>query len=667
MTEFAMIMDLALIWLVALVTGHVCIRFKLPVIAGYMLAGVIVGPHVLKWIHQTEQIKVLAEFGVAMLLFALGVDLSLKQVLSSARKILSAGAMQILLTLIAGWVIASLTGLASSPAEGFLFGSICAISSSVVISRTLIDRGELESVHGRILIPLALVQDLSLVIIIPFLPVLQRTSGADYTGIILSGLKAIFFVLIVVLGATRIIPPLLARSATTNAKEIFLLTILVLCLSIALLSQFLGLSIALGAFLAGLMMSESTYAHQALHDVSPLRDIFSIIFFVSVGMLLDPVFISQNWLQVTAFVTFLILGKALIGTFAALLATTSIRSAILVGTGLSQIGEFSFVLLTMGHEYKLISDPIYNLFFAGAIVSMIASPALMSIVPKLMRHHFQKEANQSYDFKHKGLSDHVVICGFGRTGRNLGLVLEAFQISFVVIELNGSIIEDLAVQGIPHIYGDAMNQSTLAKAQIADAAVLVLTMSDPLTTEAVADFTRSRSPQLSIIARAERTEDIPLFRSAGANAIVQPEFEASIEITRLVLHSLKRPFNEVHRALNVIRSRRYAIFQPDIEALDAGAGIEFGDNQIGLWFAITSQELEGKSIAELNVRAETGATITAVKRDESTIAFPEPAFHLTQHDWVYAVGDTTQLEQLEQKFHLSQIKPPSQCQEGSLS
>ncbi|MBZ0190034.1 MAG: NAD-binding protein, partial [Candidatus Obscuribacterales bacterium] len=362
----------------------------------------------------------------------------------------------------------------------------------------------------------------------------------------------------------------------------------------------------------------------------------------------------------------LILGKAVIGTFAALLATTSIRSAILIGTGLSQIGEFSFVLLTMGHEYKLISDAIYKLFFAGAIVSMIASPALMSIVPKLMRQHFQKESIQPTGFQQKGRQNHVVICGFGRTGRNLGLVLESFQIPFVVIELNGSIIEDLAVQGIPHIYGDAMNQTTLAKAQITEATVLVLTMSDPLTTEAVANFTRKTNPHLRIIARAERTEDIPQFRSAGANAIVQPEFEASIEITRLVLHSLKRPFNEVHRALNVIRSRRYAIFQPDIEALDTGTGIEFGDNQIGLWFAITTQELDGKSIAELNVRAETGATITAVKRNESTIAFPEPAFHLNQTDWIYAVGDTKQLQQLEAKFHLAQVLAPGQYPEGIL-
>ncbi len=662
MSEFALIRDLGLIWLVALVTGHICIRFKQPVIAGYMLAGVIVGPHGLKLIGESEQIKVLAEFGVAMLLFALGVDLSLKQVASSAKRILSAGIVQIIVTIAAGWTIAWITGLAKNPGEGFLFGSICAISSSVVISRTLMDRGELDSIHGRILVPLSLVQDLSLVVIIPFLPLLQGSSGTDLTGLLESGLKAGIFIIVVVVGATRVIPVVLARSAKANSKEIFLLTIIVLCLGIALLSQFLGLSIALGAFLAGIMMSESTYAHQALHDVSPLRDIFSIIFFVSVGMLLDPVFIGEHWREVAVFVVALISGKALIGSAAALLATTNIRSAILVGTGLSQIGEFSFVLLTIGHGLKLINDAIYNLFFAGAIVSMIASPALMSVVPRLMRRHFQKEQPLPTNSRHSHLQGHVVVCGFGRIGRNLGHVLEAFQVPFVVIELNAGIIEDLAMRGIPHIYGDAMNQLVLVKAQLKHASVLVLTMPDPLSAEAVAAFARERNPQIKIVARAHRSDDIRLFRAAGVNAVVQPEFEASIEITRLVLHGLERPASEVNRAINVIKTRRYAIFQPDIQGAEPTTHIEFSDDQLGLWFTVASEELEGRSIADLNVRGETGATITAVKRNTKTIAFPEPAFQLSLQDQVYAVGNSEQLHEFEQKFAL--IKGQSATTEG---
>jgi CPA2 family monovalent cation:H+ antiporter-2 len=656
MNEITLIRDLAVIWAVALAAGHLFIRLKQPVIAGYMLAGVIVGPHGLKWIDQSEQIKVLAEFGVAMLLFTLGVDLSLKQVMSSARPIVSAGIVQVVGTLGVGWAIAVLTGLAKNPGEGFIFGSICAISSSVVISRTLMDRGELDSVHGRILVPLSLVQDLCLVVIIPFLPVLEDSSGAAWSGLLLSGLKAIVFILIVVVGATRIMPMLLGKSAKANSKEIFLLTILVLCLGIALLSQFLGLSIALGAFLAGIMMSESTYAHQALHDVSPLRDIFSTIFFVSVGMLLDPVFIAQHWSQVGIFVIVLIAGKALIGCGAALFATNNLRSAILVGTGLSQIGEFSFVLLTLGYGYKLIGDAIYNLFFAGAVVSMIASPALMSIVPKLMRNRFRQAPGLPINSRHTHLHDHVIVCGFGRIGRNLGHVLEAFQLPFVVIELNANIIEDLAMRGVPHIYGDAMNALVLVKAQLEHASMLVLTMPDPLSAEAVAAFARERNPDIKIVARAHRTDDIRIFRSAGVNAVVQPEFEASIEITRLVLHGLNRPVNEVHRALNVIKTRRYAIFQPDIDEVEPGTHVEIGEDQMGLWFTVASEDIHGKSISDLNVRGETGATITAIKRKGKTVAFPDAVFELDLSDEVYAVGNSEQLHELEKRFALVQSR-----------
>lgn len=635
--------------------GHICIRLKQPVIAGYILAGVLVGPHGLRWINQPDQIEVLAEFGVAMLLFALGVDLSLKQVISSARRILSAGVSQIILSLAVGWVSAWLAGLVRSPAEGFLFGSICAISSSVVISKTLLDRGELDSIHGRILIPLALVQDLSLVVIIPFLPVLSHTGSSDSSGILVAALKAVAFAAIVVIGATRVIPPVLARAAKTNAKEIFLLSILVLCLSIALLSQAFGMSIALGAFLAGLMMSESTYAHQALTDVSPLRDIFSIIFFVSVGMLLDPLFISNHWLDVGIFVICLIAGKAVIGALCALLATSNLRSAILVGVGLSQIGEFSFVLLTLGYRAGLLSDSIYNLFFAGAIVSMVASPVLMGITPRLLRSHFKNSAESPPESGRLDLQEHVIVCGFGRIGRNLGHILEAFQIPFLVIELNASIIEDLAIQGIPHIYGDAMNKLVLTKAQLSQASILVLSMSDPLSSEAIAAFARLTNPAIKVIARAHRHDEIRLFRSAGVNAVVQPEFEASIEITRLVLHGLNRPFNEVHHALNVIRSRRYAIFQPDIDAMEPSAYVEFSGEQMGLWFSVDSVELHSRSLADLDFRARTGATVAAVRRDGATFAFPEPTFKLECNDQIYAVGKCEQLERLQERFPLSPV------------
>jgi CPA2 family monovalent cation:H+ antiporter-2 len=590
MKEFTLIADLAIIWCAALIAGYVCIRAKQPVMAGYMVAGIAIGPHGFKLINQIEQIKVISEFGVAMLLFALGVDLSLRQIVASAKKILLAGSTQMVLTIGASWWLASSIGLAPNIAAGFLFGCVCAISSSVIISKVLSERGETDSIHGQILIPLALVQDLSLVLIIPFLPVLQETANANYTDFLVSAGKAVLFLLAIIVGATKVVPHVVSFSAKSNNRELFLLTLIVLCLSVALLSQNIGLSIALGAFLAGIMLSESPYIHQALTDLMPLRDLFATVFFVSIGMLLDPHFIVSHILEVLTFVLLLIIGKTLIGTVSAFFATKNLRSAILVGVGLAQIGEFSFVLLSLGYDSKLISSAMYNLFFAGAVVTLIASPALMTLMPKVLkkfsalshkRHLNQADgqsggrANNIASTNGQGASDesddesqntndlidHVVVCGFGRIGKNVGDVLEAHHIPFVVIELNAGIMDDLAMRAIKHIYGDAVSPIVMDKARIDKASCLIITTPDPISTLSIINYARRCNENIKIVARAHRTEDINAFRAAGANAVVQPEFEASIEITKLALQSLTRPLPEIQVALDRIKKQRYKLFR----------------------------------------------------------------------------------------------------------
>ncbi|MBK7746371.1 MAG: cation:proton antiporter [Candidatus Obscuribacter sp.] len=666
MPELSLIKDLAIIWACALIAGHICLRLKQPVLAGYMVTGIIVGPHCLKLIGDTKQIEVLAEFGVAMLLFALGVDLSIKQIAASAGRLIAVGASQLFFTTLVFATGAYLLKLSTSPAQAFLFGCVCAISSSVVISKMLSDRGEADSIHGRILIPLSLLQDLSLVLIIPFLPILASSGHGDGSlqEVGISALKAVGFIAFIVFGATRLLPSLLAQAARSNSRELFLLTLIVLCLFIALLSDRLGLSIALGAFLAGIMISESVFAHQALHDVQPLRDLFSVVFFVSVGMLLEPTFIFAHSLEVFVFVTCLITGKLLIGAGSALFATKNFRSAWLVGAGLAQIGEFSFILLTLGRSLGLISDYMYNLFFAGAVTSLIVSPSLMALVPKLLHRAGMlsgtktlKHENQTSGYSER-LKDHVIICGFGRVGRNLGMVLSAYQIPYIVIELNAGIIEDLAMKGTPHIYGDSTSPLVMIKANIKDAACLVLTMPDPSAIMAVTGFARERNQNVKIIARAHRQDDIGAFRERGANAVVQPEFEASIEITRLALHSRNRPQEEIEQALTRIRAQRYQELTPDfIEEERTQVYMSLDENQLGLWFINNFDKVTGKSPADLNVRKLTGVTITAVKRDSKTFAYPSPAMALQSGDELYAVGTSEQLTRFEQIFQLQRFSP----------
>lgn len=669
MSELALIKDLALIWGVALASGYACSKLKQPVLTGYIIGGVVVGPSGLGWIQQGDQVRVLAELGAAVLLFALGVELSLRRVLQSAGKTILAGTVQIVLTILAVWAITAAWGTAQSVASGFLFGCVCALSSSLVISKVLMDRGEADSIHGQILIQMNLVQDLSLVVIIPFLPVLASGSSLLSVDVLLSAGKAVLFVLAVVFGATKIVPPFLAQAARANTRELFILTVLVVCFSIALLSQALGLSIALGAFLAGLMISGSSYSHQALHDVMPLKDVFSTVFFVSIGMLLNPAFIAAHWLDVSLFVFLLIAIKALIGAGSALIITRHVRSAILTGVGLSQIGEFSFILLTLGYSNKLINDAMYNLFFAGAVVSMMASPALMSVVPRLLARYApsrEKLENKKDRSRFSNLKDHIILCGFGRIGRNLGIVLETHQIPFIVIELNAGIIDDLNERNIHHIYGDASSRIVLLRANLKQASCLILTMPDPLETVWVATFARQRNPDIKIIARAHRTEDIEVFRSAGINAVVQPEFEASIEITRLALHGVQWKSTDIERALDQIRQHRYLVFRPDIGSV-GDSEFHFDEGQFGVWFKVRDESLTGKSLRKLDIRRRTGATVTAVKRSEKTMAYPDPSTELSEGDEIFVVGSHEQHQRFEQEFAMPRFCPISESTSDTIT
>lgn len=675
MEELALIRDLAIIWAAALVVGYLCVRLKQPIIAGYILAGIVIGPHGLKLIDQSQQISVLAEFGVALLLFALGVEVSLRQIFSSAFKIIIAGLCQIIGTAVLGWYLAELTGLSSGPGGGFLFGFICALSSSVVVTKVLMERGELDSSHGQILVPLLVIQDLSLVPVISLLPVMKSTGG-DALGLIAIALaKAAVFIVFIIWSSTKLVPLILSRVAHSNYRELFLLTIISLCLVIAIVGHELGLSLALGAFLAGIMISESTYGHQALADLLPLRDLFSTVFFVSVGMLLNPSFIVEHWIQVGIFVFVLIVGKALTAGAAAWMVTPNLRRASLVGIGLAQIGEFSFVLALAGYKSEILSESLYNLFFAGAVVSLIAAPFLMSSFPAMIRKMTspgsKKDERRMEDRDPAGaagMHGHVVLCGYGRIGRNLGLVLHSYSVPFVVIELNAAITGELEELKVPFVYGDALSRIVLLRANLREASVLVVTIPDPVAAISIIDIARHYNPQIKIIARAHRSEDIDVFRATGANAVVQPEFEASIEITRLTLLSLNKGDPEIQTALSSIRQRRYSIFQPDIASSSMAQIVGFPhDEYTGAWFKVKNNDTIGKTISDLDIRRATGATIAAIRRDDSVMPYPKPDSVLAQDDEIYVVGNPQEVTNFEEAFSLPRFCPVSAVTSDEIS
>lgn len=646
MSELQLILDLSLVWLAAAIFGFAAVALKQPAMAGYMLAGLIIGPHGVKLISNSEQISVLAELGVALLLFALGLEVSFRQLLFRTNRVVAAGIFQIVITTLGfSWAVVHF-GLAPDLKSGIVFGFIVALSSTVVATKMLSERGETDSIHGRILIPLLIVQDLSLIPAMSLIPALKDAGGDTGIALLMALGKALVLVAVVIIMSTKILPPLLAKVASTNSRELFLLFMICLCLGVAIASHELGLSIALGAFLAGIMVSESPYAHQALSDLIPLRDLFATVFFVSVGMLLDPAYIYLHWNEVIIFVGVLIIGKALIATAASLLATNSLTSATLAGLCLAQVGEFSFVLATVGNKAGLITGSLYNLFFAAAVISMIASPSIISWLSPIIRRIRPPEtlnADSDKQVSHLPLTGHTVVCGFGRVGKNVALAIREAGIPVAVVELDGAAIEDLKQRHIPFVYGDAGSRLVLSECNITEATTLVVTLPDPLAAVNIIKMAREVNSNLRILVRAHRPADRAAFKEAGAAQIVQPEFEASLELTKQALLGQNAEQGQLAKALSFIRHSRTEDsddfdYHPPIGEIIGFANEDF----VGAWFKV-KESLAGKTIKELDLRNQVGVTVLAIRREEQVVSHPPAEFSLQGDDSIFVVGHTEQL------------------------
>jgi monovalent cation:H+ antiporter-2, CPA2 family len=567
MEELALVHDLAVVWLAALIAGAASVRLRLPAIAGYIIGGLIVGPFGLRLIAETEQIKVLAELGVALLLFALGVELSVRKIfMSSFGRMTAAGVCQVVGTTVVFGGLAYGMKLVPTAVSAVLFGVICSLSSTAVVTKLLVDRAETETLHGRTIVPILLMQDLSLVPVVALLPALANlTGGSAMLTLVPAAGKALALIIGVVIGAVAIVPRILAFVARTNSRELFLLTVISICLTVALISKEMGISLALGAFLSGIMISGRPHAHQVLADIMPVTDLFSTLFFVSIGMLLDPTFIFAHWLELAGFVAVLLVLKAAIATAAAYISTQSLWSSILTGVALAQVGEFSFVLATLAHDANLLPSSAYNLFFAASVVTLTVSPVFITLTPKILSRipqaRLMRRVKTADETKLNQMREHLVLCGFGRMGASIGLTLHGRRVPLVVVEIDGTATDVLEGHGIPYIYGDAFNAHVLQKAHLESARCLIITIPDPVVALHVIAYARRENEHVHVIARATRFEHVQMFREAGANVVVQPEFEASIEATKQAMMSMNRPQDQILEAVRDIRREGNRIFQ----------------------------------------------------------------------------------------------------------
>ncbi len=533
--------DFVLIIVAGLLGGLLARALRLPLLVGYVTAGVLVGPYTAgPTVVQIHDIELLAEIGVALLLFSLGLEISPRDLVPVRGIALIAGPVQIVVTCAAGAAAGSLL-LGIPTREAIWLGAMISLSSTMIVLKTLSSGGLSSTLASRVMIGLLVVQDLA---VIPMLIILPQLGDLDNVLPKLAratGIAVLFLSTLVILG-TRLLPRLLKWILAWGSRELFLVSVVAIGVGVGFATFAAGLSFALGAFVAGMVLSGSEFSHQALSDVVPLRDIFGLIFFVTVGMLFDPGFVAAHLKEIASFVLLIFLGKSLITGGLTRAFGYGNMAPWIVGAGLSQIGEFSFVLARNGLGAGLLSKPTYDFALTCTVLTMALSPLVSGTALPLGRawQRWRKPTGsvKTVELPHDEPRGHVVIAGYGRTGRAVARALQAAEIPIVVAEWDHSAFNDANAKGFHSIWGDVAQDEILHAAHVENARVVVLTVADQGTIRLSAQRARAMNPSLVLIARAVRQRDVAELRALGVNATVQPEFEGGIEMVRLALVSI---------------------------------------------------------------------------------------------------------------------------------
>ncbi len=560
MEDISLITSMAVVLGIALVGGIVAQRLKLPVILGYLLTGIVIGPNVTGLVADTEEVETLATIGVVFLMFTLGVELSFRTLKKIGAVASAGGLLQIIGIGILGYLLA--WGLGYSSDEAVMFAFFIPLSSTIIILKSLMDRGELGSPHGKIMTGISLVQDLSVVPMMAILPALGSSGSELMVGIGWASLKAMIF-----LGATIFLgiwgfPWFIKTIAGERSRELFLITVVFLIFGASYAADQFGLSIALGAFLAGLLVSESEFSHQTMADIRPLRDIFAVLFFASLGMLADPEFILENPEEVGIAVSVIIVGKFLISAIVPWAFGNTAKTNLFVGSGLIQIGEFSFIMAALALQEDLISNELYSLTLSVAFITILLTPFVIGLtswsyyrvtsgkrVVPLLTGEEDQESSEG-DGK---LSNHVVICGYGDTARKLGIVLQQRGFSYLIIDIDPRVIGEARKKGIPCIFGDAANGEVLAAARLEKARILVIAFPDTVSAWLVIRNAREINRRLYILTRVHGEKATIDLKEAGAAQLVHPDVEAGLEIVRHTLHRFGLDSQEIRYIVNRLR------------------------------------------------------------------------------------------------------------------
>ena len=560
MHETDALVSLAILLAAALIGGMIAHRLRQPILLGYLAIGVAVGPHALGMVGDLELVETTATIGVALLMFTLGLEVSIAQFREIGKVGMWGGVAQIAVTFVLG-LSAGITILGWSVSQSVVFGLIISLSSTAVCLKLLMERAELNSVHGRIMIAILILQDMAVVLMMVIMPVLGGTEQSLLLTLGIAVGKAILFVGVAVVSGLWVLPWLMGRVGGVRSRELFLLTMLVLCLGAAVGTQILGLSMVFGAFLIGLVLRGPRFGYQATAEITPLRDIFATLFFISMGMLLDPRFLINEWVLVIKTVSLVIVIKMLVVFCVVRLFGHSNRIAVLSGAGLFQIGEFGFIIAQGGLSTGLVSQEFYSLILATAILSMLLTPLLLGVVSRWYPHVIagrtgkmltEVEVSAPVVDTPSPPRERVVIAGYGRIGQNVAQGLEDAGIPYMVIEIDPERIAELRRNHKPRIYGDASNMHVLSQSGLSNAGILVVTFPDPLATINTVKCALEINPKINIVARVHRTREAELLKNMGVAELISPEYEASLEFIRRTLSVSGWKKTEIQRTVTEV-------------------------------------------------------------------------------------------------------------------
>lgn len=643
---------------------YICHLLKIPVIIGFLITGIIAGPQAFGLIRDLESVQVLAEIGIIMLLFTIGIEFSFQNLFQFKRPALVGGSIQIAFT---GLIVFSISLYAGLPlTESILIGFIVSLSSTAIVMKLLQERAEVDTPHGGTVLGILIFQDIIVVPMMLMIPILAGAGQAG-RGVSLNQLLQIGAVLLLIAAARWAVPRALFMVTRTRSRELFFLSLIVICLGIAWATNKAGLSLALGAFLAGLIISESEYSHEALSHLLPFRDVFMSFFFISIGMLLDLSYFLSKPILLVFLAAAVIVIKSLFAGLASGFVGLPVRNVVMAGLALGQIGEFSFILSATGLSAGLLTQAHYQDFLAVSILTMIATPFLIMGAPRFARLTSRMRFLGGLDrdiverSRRDGIteSNHLIIVGFGLNGRNLARAARKGGIPYVIIEMNPIVIREERAKGEPIFYGDATTKNILEHANIAAARSIVVVINDPAAAARIVWLSRKLNPRIYIIVRTRFIREIENFTALGANEVIPEEFETSVEIFSRVLRNYLLPKDEIEGLIGEIRAEGYDMLRSvDPEALtcsDFRACLpELHMTSVRL---PEKSPLAGTSLAESGIRNDFGLTLMALVRGNESITNPSANIIFMPGDVLVLAGHTGEIARFENHARVSSPAP----------